>query len=449
METTTKQRWLYSIANLGNTIPYQAVGAVLLFYYTDVKNLPATWAATAMTIYAFYNAINNPILGHLSDRTRSRWGRRIPYILFGTLPYAIFFTLLFMAPFDGRTQPVELLIYFVVALFIWEGLGTAVSTGYYSLMPEMYRKYEERTDVAVRMNIVQTVGLLIGAALPAWLAHVLGWPLMAAIFAVIAAAAMYFGLPALFERPELGEEASFPVIAALKATLVNRSFVTVVVAQMMRFFATNTLASGMVFYMKYSLGADPGMTSAVLAVAFIAAGLALWPWRQLVANRFEARTTLMLAYLLTGLAVLPLSVANSVPAAIFGAALIGIALAGLILMGDVIVADVIDEDQVKTGQSRAGMYFGMSHFLITLSSALVSIVFGLLLPAYGYDTALEVQPPSVGVGFRIFMTVPPFIGSLLAVLALWFYPLHGERLRAVKAALAGQRAAGEANKEAV
>jgi len=61
-QTTNKQRWLYSIANLGNNIPYQAVGAVLLFFYTDVKHLPVTWSAIAMTIYAIYNAFNNPIL---------------------------------------------------------------------------------------------------------------------------------------------------------------------------------------------------------------------------------------------------------------------------------------------------------------------------------------------------------------------------------------------------
>ncbi|MBN2547596.1 MAG: MFS transporter [Anaerolineales bacterium] len=434
--TTNKQRWLYSIANIGNTIPYQAVGAVVLFYYTDVKRLPATWAATVMTIYAIYNAFNNPVMGYLSDRTRTRWGRRIPYILFGTVPYALAFALLFFAPFDGRENAVSLLIYFAVGLFIWEGLGTAVSTAYYSLLPEMFREYNERTDVAMRMNIVQTVGLLIGAALPAYLGQALGWPLMGVIFAVIAAAAMYTGLPGMFERREVGEQAYFDLWTALKTTLVNRSFITVVIAQTMRFFATNTLAAGMVFYMKYSLGADPGLTSLVLASAFVAAGLAMWPWRQFIAKRFDPRTTLMLAYAMIGLAVLPLGFVTTLGGAIFGAVLVGIALAGLIFMGDVILSDVVDEDQVKTGLHRAGMYFGMSGLIITLSSALVSIVFGLLLPAYGYNTALDVQPATVGVGFRIFMTVPPMIGALLALAALYFYPLHGKRLKEVKEALA-------------
>ena len=78
------------------------------------------------------------------------------------------------------------------------------------------------------------------------------------------------------------------------------------------------------------------------------------------------------------------------------------------LIGDVIVADVIDEDEVKTGHQRAGMYFGMSGFIITLSGLLVSSVFGLVMPAFGYDTLLDVQPASVEMGFRIFLTVPTY-----------------------------------------
>ena len=100
-----------------------------------------------------------------------------------------------------------------------------------------------------------------------------------------------------------------------------------------------------------------------------------------------------------------------------------------------IITEVIDEDEGKVGQQRAGMYFGMSSFIITLSGWLVSAVSVLILPRFGYNTLLEVQPASVDLGFRIFMTIPPIIGFLLAILALYFYPLHGERLKEVRKAL--------------
>ena len=85
------------------------------------------------------------------------------------------FALLFTAPFDGRTNPVGLLIYFGIAIVVWEGLYTAVATGYYGLLAEMYPTYRERTDVAAKMNIFQTIALVLGAALPPILAKILGW----------------------------------------------------------------------------------------------------------------------------------------------------------------------------------------------------------------------------------------------------------------------------------
>jgi GPH family glycoside/pentoside/hexuronide:cation symporter len=420
----------------------QTVGAYMLFYYVDVKKLPAQWFATALFIYSIYDAANNPVLGYISDRTKSRWGRRIPYILFGAAPYAILFFLLFSAPFNGTTQPVALLTYFLIVSFLWEGVSTAVGTGYYSLLPEMFRGYSERTSVAVTMNIVQTVGLLVAFAVPPLIygSEALGgfgWPLMALIFGLITIAVFYIGVRGMFEHPESVRAESVPLGQALRATFLNRSFVTVVLAQTFRFVGTDALVAGVAFYTKYSIQVDEWVTSAILAVAFITSAAALWFWRKLIAERFEARTTLVIANAVMAVSVVPLALARSATGAIIGAAGLGLGLAGLILMGDVIVADVIDEDETRTGQRREGMYFGMSKFIMTLAGSIVALVFNFIVVTFGYNEALSVaeQAPTVGVGFRVFMAAPVIGGSILAIICLLFYPLHGERLRSVKAAL--------------
>jgi GPH family glycoside/pentoside/hexuronide:cation symporter len=115
-----------------------------------------------------------------------------------------------------------------------------------------------------------------------------------------------------------------------------------------------------------------------------------------------------------------------------------------VLIGDIIIAEVIDEDEVKTGHQRAGMYFGMSGFVITLSGLLVSTVFGFMMPAFGYDTFLEVQPASVDLGFRLFLTIPTTIGFLFAIFLLWLYPLHGERLQSIKNQLSFKKQTAQA-----
>ncbi len=434
MTTTNAQRWLYGLANLGLVVTVQAFSAYALFFYTDVRGLPPTWAATVMTIYAFYNAFNNPVLGYISDRTRTRWGRRIPYILFGAIPLVVVFILVWLAPFDGRTQPVALLIYFAAIIFVWELLYTAVSTGYYSLLPEMFPSYAERTDAAARMNLVQTIGLIVGIALPPILYDAFGWPAMAICFGVIAAAALLIGARGMFEPKDVSGNETLNLWAATKATLVNRSFVTLVLAQTMRFVATSTLTAGMAFYTKYSLGLDQVQTSIVFLVVFVAAMPALFLWRW-IAPRAGARSTLMLAYAVFGVSVLPLGLVRSLVGAAITCAFVGVGLAGMLIMGDVILSDVVDEDEVKTGQRRAGMYFGMSGLIITLSSAISAVIFGWVAPAYGYDPSLAAQPASVATGFRVYMTIPSLAGCFLAVVALYFYPLYGERLRQMKARL--------------
>lgn len=437
--TSLRTRMLYSLTALGVTIPGEAVAGVIAFYIVDVKNLPTQWYATFWFFYTIYNAINNPVLGYLSDRTRTRWGRRIPYILFGGLPYALAFALLFTAPFDGKSNPTGLLVYFGAAIIAWEGLYTALATGYYGLLPEMFETYQERTDVAAKMNIFQIVGLFIGAALPPLLAKLLGWPGMGMLFSVISVIAIYAGYPAMFERPELKKDTSFPFWRALKHTFVNRSYLTAAGAQTMRFFATGALQAGMLFYMKYSLKVDESMATIIFGLSFLIAAFSLYPWRNWVANRLDTRRTLMLANAIIMLGLIPLGFAPSLVFAYVAAIFVGIGLGGLVLLGDVIMTEVVDEDEVRTGHQRAGMYFGMSGLVITLSGLLVSTIFGIMMPAFGYDTLLETQPESVNLGFRLFLTIPPAIGFALAIFMLWLYPLHGRYLHSIREKLASKK----------
>ena len=226
---------------------------------------------------------------------------------------------------------------------------------------------------------------------------------------------------------------------------MNRSYLTAAGAQMARFFATGSLQTGIMFYLKYSLKVDEGLTTAILGIAFVVAMLSLYPWRNWVANKLDSRRTLMLANAVMILGIVPMGFSPNISFTYAAAIVLGIGLGGLVLIGDVIMTEVVDEDEVKTGHQRAGMYFGMSGFLITLSGLFISTVFGLMMPAFGYDTLLEVQPASVDLGFRIFLTVPTTIGFLLAILLLWLYPLHGEYLKKIKETIAAKRESSHAN----
>jgi len=282
---------------------------------------------------------------------------------------------------------------------------------------------------------------VLGAALPPLLADILGWSGMAILLSVISVIAIYVGAPFLFERADLKTDTAFPFKDAIKATFYNRSYLTAAGSQMMRFFATGSLQAGILFYLKYSLKVDTSLSTVILGIAFLVAMFSLYPWRNWVANKLDSRRTLMIANAVMILGIVPMGFSPNITFTYGAAIVLGIGLGGLVLIGDVIMTEVVDEDEVKTGHQRAGMYFGMSGLLITLSGLLVSSVFGLLMPAFGYDTLLEVQPPTVDLGFRLFLTVPTTVGFLLAITLLYLYPLHGDYLKQIKDTLEKKRIA--------
>ncbi|NDJ55293.1 MAG: MFS transporter [Chloroflexi bacterium] len=459
LSTTDQQRWLYALPNLGLIATQQAFGAFALFYYADVKRLPPAWVGLALTAFAIYNAINNPILGYVSDRTRTRWGRRIPYMMFGTIPMAIAFALLWVAPFDGTTQPVALLIYFIAVLVVWDGLYTAMGTiAYYGLLPEMFPSYEARTDVGARMNLFLLIGLLVGLALPPliygndefWarfsgglppaIAPHLGWIVMGVAYAVLATILVHIGLRGMVERPLDDEVDNSPVWDEIGKALTNVNFLSVIGAQTLRFVVTYTLTAGIPFYVQYTLRVDETNSSIILGVVVLSAIPALLIWKA-VARAIGPRGTLMAAFAVMAVSVLPLGLPLTVASTSFVGVFIGIGLSGMIYMGDLILTDVVDEDELLTGRRREGIYYGFLGLITTLASAISALLFTWVATRFGYDTALLVQPASVGEGFRFFMTIPPFIGSLAAAGMLMFYQLHGDRLEEVKQQLAAKQSA--------
>jgi glycoside/pentoside/hexuronide:cation symporter, GPH family len=429
-QISNRHKWLYALVNAGIMMPYAATGAFLIFYYTDVKKLSPVLMGTVTAIYAIYNALNNSVLGHLSDRTRSRWGRRIPYVIFSSIPFAICFALLWLAPFDAQSQTIPLLAYLALGMILWEGLGTAIATGYYSLLPEMFPDYAEQTEVSVRMNIVQTVALLVGSVTPGLLAARIGWFGMGITLGTIGLICLLVGARGLFERNS-SLNTGLLLWPAIKATFSSKPFLLVMLAQTMRHLSTNILASGMPFFVKYALKADANQGSLALGAAFVTAAIVLPIWRKISA-RLGARGTLLAANLCMACATLPLAIVSSLWQAITVAVFIGIGFSGLILMGDVILSDVIDEDQLRTGTRREGMYFGTISTVTTLTGIITGTLFALTSSWSGYNPTLETQPATVGFGFRMMLTLTPFFASCIAVIALLAYPLHGKTLERLR-----------------
>ena len=149
MEIKRRHLILYSAGNLATAVSYQAFATYIQFLYIDTYGLRAAWVGIAWSVYGLWNAVNDPLAGYISDRTSTRWGRRVPWIAGLFIPLSITLYFLFIPP-DGLLQggEVPLLVYFMIFVLGFDLLWTIVVMNWTALFPEMVPDEKERASVS-------------------------------------------------------------------------------------------------------------------------------------------------------------------------------------------------------------------------------------------------------------------------------------------------------------
>lgn len=426
----------YSSGALAVALSYEAFSTYVQFLYIDVLKLAAGWVGVAMVIYGIWNAFNDPLAGQISDRTRTRLGRRIPYIAGLTLPLILCFVLVWTPPFRvERGQTLWLFVYFFLAIHLFDTLWTFVVINYTALFPEMFPDLRKRAEVSGWRQFFTVPGAILGVALPPLIYGALGWPLMGIVLGLITGIFFSISLWGSRERPEFRQDEPLSFRQALRATLSNRPFRLFLVANFCIEFIFVMVTATIPFFTKYVLGLGDVETSAMLGAAFVAAIPVLLLWTK-VSQRFGSRQALLATLLVFAVALLPFLVVSNFWGAIATSIGVGAGLAGLLMLPDLLIADMVDEDELKTGMRREGMYFGMNGFAIRFGVSVQSLILTQTLRLTGYVPDLPTQPGSVIAGLRLLMTAVPIVAVAIAFLAIWAYPLYGERLAQVKARVA-------------
>jgi GPH family glycoside/pentoside/hexuronide:cation symporter len=229
-----KTKVLYGIADLGIALLTSSIQFFLLFYYTDIAGINPGLAGTALLVGKFtWDAINDPVFGYLSDRTRSRWGRRKPYMLLGAIPFGLSIWLLFSLP-PGLVG-VKAFLAVLGSFLLADTTQTLVSVPYYALSAELTYDYDERTSlISIRM-IFTVLGYILGAAATTAVAGMfmgMGWSKtaaysgMGAIFGVVAIITMLVTVLGVKEtpRPDL-MPAKMALKQQLKHVFKNKPFI--------------------------------------------------------------------------------------------------------------------------------------------------------------------------------------------------------------------------------
>jgi len=159
-----RTKLLYGAGDTGFSLTSTIVGTYLLIFLTDVVGIPAGLAGIPLLVGRSWDWINDPLVGHISDRTRTRWGRRRPFMLFGALPFGLAFAMLWYRP--PWEDTVALVAYYAMAYVLFEAAATFVYMPYFALTPELTSDYDERTSLTSYRMFFSILGSLVAFTVP-------------------------------------------------------------------------------------------------------------------------------------------------------------------------------------------------------------------------------------------------------------------------------------------
>ncbi len=437
----------FSTGDLSTSIPLAIIMFFQLYFLTDVAGLRPDYAAWAIAAGRLWDAINDPLFGLLSDRIRSRWGRRRVQLLFGAVPLGLTFMLMWFVPPAGQ---LGLAIYYAVTFILFDTAFTAVHVGYNALTPELTSDYDERSSLnGYRMvfSISGTLGAII-------LATVLGWFIgdKQALYAILG---IGLGLVAIVpplvvfritrERPAEEQPAPLPLWASFVNTVSNRAFQMVMGLYLLSWTTANILSAILLYLANYYMRVpDQANYFVLVAEASAILFIPFWVW---VARKLDKRRAFMLGMaswvvVLLGLFAMQ---AQQVGLAYLLAFLSGSGIATAFVIPWSMLPDIIEDDQSKTGQRREGSFYAFASFFQKLGTGAALWAMGLALAMTGYinpapNAALPIQPPATVLAIRFFAGPIPAVLLALSILFAWRYPITRESHQALVDQLAARDA---------
>ena len=440
-----KKAFFFSFGQISDQTAYQSFILLIFTFYYTVVGLNLFWVTVGYAIWAIWNAFNDPMIGYLSDRTHTKWGRRLPYIMFAFIPLAISCALLYFPPLPiGPANQVGNFFYFLIIIVIFELFYTAFSLTQTALFPEIFMTQKERTQANNVRETFIVIALIFAFILPgliitdysdpASLGQYQQFGIIVGIIVIAGTLVFLFFAPR--EKKEFSEDykQAFGFIKTIKYCLKSKSFRFYVISELCNWFVYGMLPTIVPLYAKFVLHiTDALMISLLLGLTFISAIVFMtFLWKPLV-RKIGNRKTWLISMSVWICTLLPLMFIDDFLSGLIVFFLIGIGLSGSLYIIDLVVADIVDEDEIVTGIRREAGYYGVNALILRLSNVLVIFAIATVLSTVGWYTFEPSMVTSeVIFGLRALMFIFPAIALVFAVVAIYMYPLHGERLLQVK-----------------
>jgi len=401
----------YSIGMFGTSIPINLLKTFAFAYYVDSLGVTTAQWATIMLIYTFIDAADNLVYGYLSDRTRSKWGRRRPWLVIGTPLLVLGLILFYTTPAGLKANGLYI---YAMLFYIFTGtLDSVINANYGALFPELFTTDTTRAKANALRQAFQLVAMIISIALTPMVVDALGWSLTAIVYGLLGGAVIIYMALTSHEKPVTEEEKKPQLWDSVKTLLTNKKFWIAGITNAFYSAGMSLVMAGLPIYAKYTLGIGSGQQSLLFGgVLLVAIGsVALWAnW----VKKYDLVKVWRFAIGALALAYIPLFFANTFTTALACAMLVGFGFAGVITTMDLIQARIMDEDQAKHNVRREGIISNALGFMNRMNGLFTSAAYALLGVLFGYVSG-DVPGPQPGTAARFLLTVFPLVMMVLSL----------------------------------
>jgi len=439
-----KEKAGYGLGDFAANIVFQTVMIFLMYYYTDIFGIPAAAVGTLFLISRIWDAINDPMMGAIADRTTSKHGRFRPWIKWTAIPFGVLAVLMFTTPDLGVNGKI---VYAYVTYILMMMIYTANNIPYGALSGVMTSDSVERTSLnSYRFVFGQSAALMVqGLTLPliAWLGggnKALGYQLAMALFALIAIAMFYVTFFTTKERIQPVQAAPTPIREDLKDLLKNRPWIILFFMGLVTFiFLSLRIAVGL-YYFQYYVGDEAKFSMfAVLGTIGLIAGI---PLSKPLSKKFGKRNTYIASNILSGLCVLALFLPGpeQYKIAYIVSALVGFFNGPAVPILWAMYADTADYAEWKFNRRATGIVFSAATFGQKFGWGIGGAITGWLLALFNYVPNVQQTPEAIW-GIKMMLSIIPGTLMILSAGLLFFYTLTEPVMEQVQKDLSERRSA--------
>lgn len=439
-----KTKLAYGAGDLGPAITANISIFFLLVFFTNVAGIPAGLAGSVLMIGKIWDAINDPFVGFLTDKTKSRrWGRRLPWLLYGAIPFGVFFFLQWIVP---PFSVWGLFWYYVAIGVVSQVFYTVVNLPYTAMTPELTQDYDERTSLNSFRFTFSIGGSILSLILSKIVFSLISdrsqqYLVLAAVCTVISVLGLYWCVYGTRDRVlafeakriQLEEPPSIPFIEQLKIVFTNRPFLFVIGIYLCSWLGVQITASIIPYFVVYCMRLQEADVPTVMIAVQGTALVMLFFWSNL-SKKVGKKVVYFLGMSLWIIAAAGLYFLQpgQIGLMYLMAVMAGFGVSTAYLVPWSMIPDVIELDELQTGQRREGVFYGFMVLLQKFGLAFGLFLVGNALQAYGFkeavagQTGLPTQPESALLAIRLAVGPLPTICLIAGLFLTYFYPITRE-----------------------